>query len=145
MKISDLFELFCSNVCTYLYKWVELGWIGLNWVELGWIGLNWVELGNTNNHYHSSLSWVELSWIESWSIWFCKPLFLKKNDSWSLLSFSVHDINQVNMDKLQKFGAGSAKPIVYGMSYDILLDVFTQLKQTHLKKELQNKTCSGSF
>eukprot|EP00090_Calanus_glacialis_P016360 TRINITY_DN2561_c0_g1_i1.p1 TRINITY_DN2561_c0_g1~~TRINITY_DN2561_c0_g1_i1.p1 ORF type:complete len:1526 (-),score=363.79 TRINITY_DN2561_c0_g1_i1:68-4645(-) len=43
-------------------------------------------------------------------------------------SFTLHDVNQPNMDKLHKFGAGSAMPILYAMNYDSLMDVFTQLK-----------------
>jgi len=43
-------------------------------------------------------------------------------------SFSLHEVNQANMDKLHKFGAGSAMPIMYGMNYASLMDVFTQLK-----------------
>jgi len=43
-------------------------------------------------------------------------------------SFDIHDANQANMDKMHKFGAGSAMPILYAMNYDSLMDVFKQLK-----------------
>jgi len=43
-------------------------------------------------------------------------------------NFDIHDVSQPNMDKMHKFGAGSAMPILYAMNYNSLMDVFKQLK-----------------